>query len=382
MSHGARFRSLRRVAAMAAKEADHIRRDPLTLFLAVVMPVGLLVLFGYGVTFDLERLPVAVVDQDRTPESRSITEAFAHSRELWVSARPDAIADADRELRRGRAVAALIIPEGFARSLGRGEAGELQLIVDGVDASTAVQTINKTEAIASLALPTHAVAVDAGAVLGAPRLVAQTWTLYNPAGRSALFIVPGLMAYVLAMVCVLLTALTVAREWEQGSMEQLFTTPIRRGEIIIGKLVPYVAVGAMGVLLVLALGSWIFDVPLRGSLPALAVASFLFLCGMLGQGLLVSVVTKNQTVATQVGLLTSMLPVMVLSGFVFPITNMPRVLQALAVVMPATHYISALRGILLRGNGFAVLWPQLLALAAFALGIIALSTAKFRRRID
>ncbi len=382
MSHGARFRSLRRVAAMATKEADHIRRDPLTLFLAVVMPVGLLVLFGYGVTFDLERLPIAVVDQDRTPESRSITEAFAHSRELVVSARPDALADADRELRRGRAVAALIIPKGFARSLGRGEAGELQLVVDGVDASTAVQTINKTEAIASLALPAYAVAVDAAAVPGAPRLVAQTWTLYNPAGRSALFIVPGLMAYVLAMVCVLLTALTVAREWERGSMEQLFTTPIRRGEIILGKLIPYVAVGAIGVLLVLALGSWIFDVPLRGSLPALAVASLLFLIGMLGQGLLVSVVTKNQTVATQVGLLTSMLPVMVLSGFVFPIANMPRVLQALAVVMPATHYISALRGILLRGNGFAVLWPQLLALAAFALGIVALSTAKFRRRID
>lgn len=377
MSPAARFRSLRRVAAMAAKEADHIRRDPLTLFLAVVMPVGLLVLFGYGVTFDLERLPVAVVDQDRTPESRALTEAFAHSRELWVSARPDALADADRELRRGRAVAALIIPEGFARALGRGEAGELQLIVDGVDAATAQQTINKAEAIASLALP-----INAAAAPGAPRLVAQTWTLYNPAGRSALFIVPGLMAYVLAMVCVLLTALTVAREWERGSMEQLFTTPVRRGEIIIGKLIPYVAVGALGVLLVLSLGAWLFDVPLRGSLLALAVASLLFLCGMLGQGLLVSVVTKNQTVATQVGLLTSMLPVVVLSGFIFPIANMPRVLQAVAMVMPATHYIAALRGILLRGNGFAVLWPQLLALGAFALGIVALSTARFRRRID
>lgn len=375
MTSGALVRSLRRTLAMTVKEADHIRRDPLTIFLALVLPVGLLILFGYGVTFDLERLPIAVVDQDRSPESRSVTETFAHSRELVVSARPEAIADAERDLRRGRAVAVVLIPRGFARALGRGEAAELQLVVDGIDAATAVQTINKTDAIASLAL-------RAGDAASAPRLVAQTWTLYNPAGRSALFIVPGLMAYVLAMVCVLLTALTVAREWERGSMEQLFTTPVRRDEIIVGKLVPYVGVGAIGVLLVLALGAWVFDVPIRGSLPALALASLLFLCGMLGQGLLVSVLTKNQMVATQVGLLTSMLPVVLLSGFIFPIANMPRVLQAVAVVMPATHYIAALRGVLLRGAGFAVHWPNLLALAAFATAMVALSTAKFRRRID
>ncbi len=375
MTSGALVRSLRRTLAMTVKEADHIRRDPLTIFLALVLPVGLLILFGYGVTFDLERLPIAVVDQDRSPESRSVTETFAHSRELVVSARPEAIADAERDLRRGRAVAVVLIPRGFARALGRGEAAELQLVVDGIDAATAVQTINKTDAIASLAL-------RAGDAASAPRLVAQTWTLYNPAGRSALFIVPGLMAYVLAMVCVLLTALTVAREWERGSMEQLFTTPVRRDEIIVGKLVPYVGVGAIGVLLVLALGAWVFDVPIRGSLPALALASLLFLCGMLGQGLLVSVLTKNQMVATQVGLLTSMLPVVLLSGFIFPIANMPRVLQAVAVVMPATHYLAALRGVLLRGAGFAVHWPNLLALAAFATAMVALSTAKFRRRID
>ena len=165
MTSGAIVRSLRRTLAMTAKEADHIRRDPLTLFLALVLPVGLLLLFGYGVTFDLERLPIAVIDQDRTPESRSVTESFAHSRELWVSARPEAMADAEREVRRGRAVAVVLIPRGFARALGRGEAGELQLVVDGVDAATAVQTINKADAIASLAL-------RAGEAAIAPRLVA------------------------------------------------------------------------------------------------------------------------------------------------------------------------------------------------------------------
>ncbi|MBN2194658.1 MAG: ABC transporter permease [Polyangiaceae bacterium] len=374
---GALQRSFLRIVAMAVKEATHIRRDPQTLALSLAMPVGLLLLFGYGVTFDLERLPIAVVDQDRTSVSRTVTESFANSREIVVAARPDSVADGEREMRRTRAVAVLIIPAGFSRSLGRGEAGELELLVDGVDANTAVQTINKADAISSMALP-----LEPGATSDAPRLVAETWTLYNPGGRSALFIVPGLMAYILAMVCVLLTALTVAREWERGSMEQLFTTPIRRDEIVVGKLLPYVGLGVLDVLLVLAVGAWVFDVPIRGSLPALGAASLLFLVGMLGQGLFISVITKNQMVATQVGALSSIIPTQLLSGFVFPVANMPWWLQPLAYVMPATHYIGALRGILLRGNGFSEVWVQLLALGAFAAVIVGVSAAKFRRRLD
>jgi ABC-2 type transport system permease protein len=371
------LRSLYRVLAMAVKEASHVRRDPQTLVLALVMPLGLLLLFGYGVTFDLERLPIAVVDQDHTRASRAVTEAFAHSRDLVVASRPDSMAEADSEVRRTRAVAVLVIPRGFSRALGRGEVGELELVVDGSDASTAVQTINKADAIGSFAVPVRPDSLDA-----VPPLIAATWTLYNPTGRSALFIVPGLMAYILAMVCVLLTALTVAREWERGSMEQLFTTPVRRDEIVVGKLLPYVGLGMVAVLLVLAAGAWIFDVPLRGSIPALGVAALLFLVGMLGQGLFISVVTKNQMVATQVGTLSSLVPTQLLSGFVFPIANMPWPLQIIANAMPATHFIAALRGILLRGSGFDVVWPQLLALAAFAAVVVTASAARFRRRLD
>ena len=370
--------ALLRVGAMAAKEATHIRRDPQTLAMALIMPVGLLLLFGYGVTFDLEHLPVVTVDYDHTSVSRSIVRSFAASRDLVVASELESVAQGDAFMRTGKAVAVVVIPEGFSRCLARGERAELQLVVDGADASTAMQTINKADAIASTAIPIP----KNTPVAGVPRLVADSWTLYNPAGRSALLLVPGLIALILAMVCVLLTALTVAREWERGSMEQLFTTPIRRGELILGKLLPYIVLGCLAVLLVLAVGAWVFDVPIRGSLFALATASLLFLIGMLAQGLFVSVATKNQMVATQVGTLTSMLPIQLLSGFVFPVANMPRPLQVIAQIMPATHFIASLRGILLRGNGFTEQWPHMLALFAFALVMVLITSAKFRRRLD
>jgi ABC-2 type transport system permease protein len=372
------IRSAQRTAAMAAKESAHIRRDPQTLAMAFAMPVGLLLLFGYGVTFDLERLPVTIIDHDRTTASRSIVRGFRASRDLVVAQELERVAQGEALLRSGTSVAVVVIPEGFSRKLARGERAELQLVVDGADASTATQTINKADAIASsaIAVPT----ATSGSRVA--RLVADSWTLYNPSGRSALLLVPGLMALILAMLCVLLTALTVAREWERGSMEQLFTTPIRRGELILGKLLPYIFLGCLAVLLVLAAGAWAFDVPIRGSLFALSVAAFLFIIGMLAQGLFVSVATKNQTVATLVGTLTSMLPIQLLSGFVFPIANMPTPLQWLAQIMPATHFIAALRGILLRGNGFAEQKFHLLALVAFAAVMVLITSAKFRRRLD
>ncbi|HEY5961381.1 MAG TPA: ABC transporter permease [Polyangiaceae bacterium] len=367
-----------RVGAMAAKESTHIRRDPQTLIMALVMPVALLLLFGFGVTFDLEHLPIAAVDLDRTSVSRGIIQSFNASRDLVITAEVPNVEQGERLMRRMRAVAVVVIPEGFSRKLARGQRAELQLVVDGADASTATQTINKADSVAGRAialppnLPTNGVA----------QLVVDSWTLYNPAGRSALLLVPGLMAFILAMVCVLLTALTVAREWERGSMEQLFTTPIRRGELIIGKLLPYVGLGFLAVLLVLSVGAWVFGVPLHGSLLTLALAAFLFLIGMLAQGLFVSVITKNQMVATQVGTLTSMLPIQILSGFVFPIANMPKPLQVISQIMPATHFIAALRGILLRGNGFTEQRNHLLALFAFAFVMILVTSAKFRRQLD
>ncbi|NPC86824.1 ABC transporter permease, partial [Pyxidicoccus fallax] len=218
--------------------------------------------------------------------------------------------------------------------------------------------------------------------LPAPPLEVRVRTLFNPNGRSALFLVPGLAAYLLAIVAVLITALTVAREWERGSMEQLFATPVGRLEIVVGKLLPYLGIGLLQVLLVLTVGAWLFDVPVRGSLVALGLGALLFLVGMLGQGLLISVITRNQVVATQVATMSSMLPSMLLSGFIFPIENLPPPLRVISLLIPARHFVTTLRGVLLRGNGLDVLWPQLVALTLFAALMLTLATRRFQRRLD
>jgi ABC-2 type transport system permease protein len=373
------IRSLRRIIAMSRKEVAHIRRDTQTLLMALVMPVALLLIFGYGVSLDLDRLPIITVDQDRTSLSRDVVQALRHSGDLVVKGEDDSVEHAILELRRTTAVGVVVIPEGFGRSWIRGERTNLQLVVDGADPTTATQVLNKSESVVAA---TVSLSSTTSPVTQIPRLVADNWTLYNPTNSSALMLVPGLTALVLAIVCVLLTALTVAREWERGSMEQLFTTPVRRGELIIGKLLPYVGLGFMAVLLVLAVGAWVFGVPIHGSLIALTLSSLLFLVGMLAQGLFISVLTKNQMVATQIGTLTSLLPVQILSGFIYPVSNMPRILQGLAQVLPATHFIAILRGILLRDNGFREQAEHLLSLFAFAVVMVCVTALKFRRRLN
>jgi ABC-2 type transport system permease protein len=370
-------RSLVRIGAMAGKETLHIRRDPRTLYLALGMPVLMLFLFGYGVSFDLERIPIGVADRDRTEASRALVSAVVASRELEEIARV-APQDGPRLFREGTAVAVLDIPEGYGRDVAEGRRTTVQLAVDGADAVVANQVLAKVDALVR----------NETRRLAGPRLADQPppievrlWTRYNPAGRSALFMVPGLAAYLLAISAVLLTALTVSGEWERGSMEQLFASPVGRLEIVLGKLLPYLVLGMIELQLVLAFGAVAFDVPMHGSAVLLFTIGFFFLVGMLGQGLLISVVAKNQLVATQAGALSALLPSLLLSGMVFPLENMPWPLQLLSRVVPARYLVHALRGILLKGNGIAVLWPDLVAQVAFAILIIALATARFQRRV-
>lgn len=367
-----------RVGALAGKEVLHIRRDSRTLYMAFAMPAVLLVLFGYGVSFDMDSIPLVLLDHDQTRQSRQLGDAFVTSGELRLVRTLEDDRQIESTFRSGEAVAALVIPRGFAQSLARGRIAQVQLLMDGADANTANQTLAKTNAIARTF--NMDVVAEAGLAVSPP-LVVRTWTRFNPTGRSAWYLVPGLTAYILAIVAVLLTALTVAREWERGSIEQLFATPMGRVEFVIGKLLPYLGIGGVAVLLVLMVGAWVFDVPLRGSLSFLALASALFLVGALGQGLLISVLSRNQMVATQAGALSAMLPSMLLSGAIFPVENMPQVLQWVSFAVPARYYVECLRGVLLRGNGFAVLWPQLVALGIFAAIMIGVSALRFKRRL-
>jgi len=374
--------SLRRILAIAHKEVLHVVRDPRSLYLALGMPVVLLILFGFGVSFDMDHLPLAVLDEDGSDASRSFAAHVFASGELErVEVEGLDAAHSTLAFERREAIGVLIIPRGFADDLSRGRALSVQLLLDGVDPNTAVQALGKAETLvrsAGLSVLRERTGASNPIVLPIETRV-RTW--FNPQARSALFIVPGLAAYILALVSVLLTSLTLAREMEQGSMQQLFATPVARPEIVMGKLLPYLGLGAVAVLLVLTAGAWIFDVPFRGDWVALSVASLIFLIGMLGQGLLVSIVARTQMVATQLATMTSMLPSLLLSGFLFPIENMPLPLRVLSNIVPARYYIHALRGILLRGNGFPEIGGDLSALTIFAVVVLALGTARFPRTL-
>jgi len=358
--------SLRRVRAIAHKEVLHMIRDARVVYLALGLPVIMLLLFGYGISMDVDHIPIAVVDHDHTRASRLLVEKLVAGESFVVAARADSAAETEPLLRRGDVMAVVVVPEHYQRDLARREPQPAQLLVDGSDGI-----------VASIALGD---AVGALQTVGPapPPLLAR----FNPAMRSAYNFVPGVIAVILAMVSSLLTGLTIAREWERGSMEQLFATPVRRSEIILGKLIPYAALGMLQTLLIVTLGSWLFDVPIRGSLLLLFGASALFLCAMLGIGLTVSVITKSQLVSVQVALLVTMLPTTLLSGFMFPISNMPWVLRVIASVLPGRYYITALRGVFLKGNGIGVLAPDLLALAAFSVFVLAVGVVKFQRRLS
>lgn len=369
-----------RVRALAEKETLHILRDPRTSFLGLVLPLIMLLLFGFGISFDIDHIPMAVVDRDQTAESRALVDAFTASGTFRHVGELSDEDFAPSAFARGDATVVLTIPAGYARTLARGEVAEVGLLIDGADPQSAQQALGQSEVVGQVAGARVASAMY-GLTGAGPTVSARTWLRFNPGARSALYLVPGVTGYVLALVAVLLTALSVAREWERGSMEQLFATPVSRLEIVVGKLIPYLAMGVVQVLLVLAAGSWVFGMPVRGSIPVLGLASMLFVLGMLGQGLLISVVTRNQLVATQASAMSSLLPSMLLSGFMFPLDNMPAILRFVSHLVPARYFVATLRGVLLRGNGFAEVWTQLVALAIFAIVMIALSTARFQRRL-
>ena len=371
-------RLLLRTWAIAQKEVVHIQRDPQILWFALGMPVVLILLFGYAVSFDVERVPLVVVDQDQTASSRQLIDKFTASSTFEVVARRSAPDQVETLFRSQSAKAAIIIPEGYERHLRRGEQADAQLLLDGADNTTASIALGYASAVSLAASQSELVRL-----LGPlePSLSVRTRIFFNPALRSAVFLVPGLMVLILVMIAVMLTALTVAREYERGSMEQLFATPVGRVEVILGKLVPYFFIGLVLVLLVLALGVTLFDVPVNGSLVLLFAVSSVFILAMLMQGLLISVVTRSQMVASMAAAISTFLPALLLSGFVFPIENMPWVLRAVAAVLPARYFVSSLRAVLLRGNGLDVIWPDMLALVVFFFFLLAVATKKFRRTV-
>jgi ABC-2 type transport system permease protein len=375
----------RRTAVIAWKEFIQIRRDWRTLAVVIALPVLMLVLYGYAINFDLRHVALGVQDEDHTADARRLIDAFSRGENFDVAAWLASPAAATRALDAGEVRAVLAIPRGYARDLAAGRTATVQLLVDGADSTSATTTIGYAGAIVrehSGAVTLEALARRGLSVRqGFPPLDARVRFWYNPEQKSVNYIVPGLIAVILMMLATLLTALTVVRERERGTIEQLVVSPIRSQELILGKLVPYAALAFVDVLLVMGAGRLLFGVRVIGSIPLLLALSAVYLVAALGIGLLISVVSPTQQTAMTAGILASQLPTVLLSGFIFPIRAMPEAVQLLTQLIPARHFLVIVRGIFLKASPLAHLWPQVLALVAIAALTLTLASRKFRKKL-
>ncbi len=369
---------LTRLRAMARKEWIQLRRDPRSMILAFVLPLILLVFFGYAITWDVDDIGLALVDHDRTPTARQLTEALEASGLFRITHTPASERDADQLLTRGQVKGILIVPSGFTADLSGGRTAELQMLVDGSDANTATIALNYADAIVGRFART---AVLRGRTVDLP-VDAETRVWYNPTLASRNMIVPGLIAVIMSIIAAMLTALTIAREWERGTMEQLASTPVSRLEVVVGKLLPYLAIGLFDVAVTVVAGMVLFGTPLNGNVVELAVLTLLFLTGALGLGIFISAAVKSQVLATQIAMVATYLPAVLLSGFLFDIASMPPVLRAVTYLIPARYFVTVTRGIFLKGVGLDVLWPQAVFMAAFAVLGLGLATRVFRKELD
>jgi ABC-2 type transport system permease protein len=371
--------NLTRLGAMARKEWIQLRRDPRSMILAFALPLLLLLFFGYAITWDVEDLRIAVLDADRTAESRELVDALVASGYFDVVGHLEAHGQAEARLVSGDATAALTIPAGFARDLRSGRAAEVQLLVDGSDANTATIALNYADAIVGRWARDARPPPPGGGVVLPLRVEPRIW--YNPTLESRNMIVPGLVAVIMSIIAAMLTALTIAREWERGTMEQLAATPVGRLEVVLGKLLPYLLIGLFDVAATIVAGMLVFGTPLKGSVLLLSGLTLLFLVGALGLGIFISAAVKSQVLATQIAMVATYLPAVLLSGFLFDIASMPTFLQGVTYLVPARYYITVTRGIFLKGVGVESLWPQAVFMAAFAAVGLGLATHMFRKEI-
>ena len=366
-----------RLLAVARKEVLQLRRDTRSLLLAFLLPLLLLVLFGYAISWDVDHIRAAVLDQDRKAPGRALRDALQASGYFDLVQELERPAAIDALLERGRAQIVFVIPPGFAADLGAGRPARLQAIVDGSDANTSTIVLAYAEAV--VRTYSAGVVLDGGRRPPPAAAVSRVW--YNEELRSRNMIVPGLVAVIMMIIAALLTSLTLAREWERGTMEQLAATPVGRLEVVLGKLLPYLAIGLVDVAAASLLGVGLFEVPLRGSPLLLMALSTAFLVGALGLGIFISAVARSQLLATQIAMLATFLPAFLLSGFMFSIEVMPAPLRALTYLVPARYFLVVTRGIFLKGVGIEVLRVQGLLMIGFAVVGVAAAAARFRKEL-
>jgi drug efflux transport system permease protein len=380
---------IRHILAVGLKELRQIVRDRRTLLILLFVPAFFLLLYGYALNFDIRNLRLAVQDRDRSAASRELVSSFANSGYFDLVGYVDADAELERLIDRNEVRVVLGIPYGFARDLEMLRPTTVQVIVDGENANTASTAMGYARAIIGNYSATKAievaprvmrmVAAPASAPAPGPIVTAETRIWYNPSLKSALFLVPGLIAYISMITAVVSTALSVVREKERGTMEQVRMAPLSPAAYIVGKTLPYLAISFLSALLIILTSMALFELPMNGSWGLLVLAIGLFLIGAQAQGLLVSTIAETQQVAFQLALLSSFLPTFILSGFIFPISSMPSVVQAITHIVPARYFLVALRAIVLKGADITAFWEDLMALAIFATVALTLAALRLKR---
>lgn len=375
--------SIRRIKALVKKEFIQMSRDVRSLVGALFIPLLMIFLFGYALSLDVDRISTLVIDRDKSPVSRDLIHRLTDSRYFTLAGYAETERDIDNALARGKAMMALVIPESFASRVTHGSAVDIQVVFDGSDSNTASIAMGYLKAVIAgfdMGIQERRLRKAGLRMVDMP-LEGRIRVWFNPELKSRNFIIPGLTAVIMMAICALMTALSVSREKETGTLEQLISTPVSSMELLVGKLLPYLAVGLVDLALVVGAGVLIFGVPFRGSYVYLLIISLIFLTGTLSWGLLVSVISKSQLQASQIAVLSAFLPSFLLSGFIYPIENMPTALQVLTFIVPARYFVEILKGLFLQGVGLSVLWPQVLALVIYALVVLNLARKKFSKRI-
>lgn len=375
--------SLRRLLAVSRKEWIHILRDWRSLTLAIAIPILLILLYGYALTLDVKNVPVQVWDRSKTPASRLFLSQLEGSPYFVLVGFCDNYTDIQQALEEGSAMIGLVLPADFADRLPTPSPQPIQVLIDGSDANTARLVLNYMELIAlefGRAVISANTRVDRSRMPSPIELKPRVW--YNEEMKSQNAILPGIIAIVLMVIAAMLTSVTIAREWETGTMEQLISTPIRVPELIFGKILPYMAIGILDVAIAVGMSIWVFGVPFRGNPALLFLMAAIFLTGALFLGMTLSIVLKSQVLANQLAIAIGFLPTLMLSGFVFAIWNMPRPLQWLTMLLPGRYFISILRGIVLKGVGWEVLWIEAAFLLVYAACFIAVAHRKLKLELE
>lgn len=370
---------LLKIGAIARKEVHQIGRDRRTLLILLFVPAFFLFVYGYALNFDIRHISLAVQDNDRSSASRGVISAFVNSGYFDYAGDAPSDEEVSRAIDTGKARAVLVIPGRFGSDAAGGRPARLQVIINGDNANTATTVLGYTLGIVSAVSTQYEIQARVGSPVG-PLVTLEPRVWYNPELRSAFFLVPGLIAYIAMITAVVSTALSVVREKEAGTMEQVRMSPIGPLPYVLGKTLPYFGISLAAAMGVVLLSMLLFDLPMRGSWLLLVGAVSLFLFGALAFGILISTIAETQQVAFQIALLTSYLPTLMLSGFIFPISSMPALLQGVTYLVPARYFLITLRGILLKGVDAFVLWQELVAMGVFAAAVLALSSLRLRRQ--